>query len=103
MRCIVGLLFTVVDSEQAAYSDAHFNEFSAAFNKDRVGPRQCDQIWRFFGLWATFIDIWRFLSGHTGAGPLIQELAFTKSMFSLLKKIDKIDTVTLLQAMEKYM
>ena len=39
MRCIVGLLFTVVDSEQAAYSDAHFNEFSAAFNKDRVGPR----------------------------------------------------------------
>ena len=63
---------------------------------------QCDQIWRFFGLWATFIDIWRFLSGHTGAGPHIQELAFTKSMFSLLKKIDKIDTVTLLQAMEKY-
>ena len=45
-----------------------------------LGPDQCDQIGRFIGLWATFeslwqqliypnlatfIDIWRFFTGHT--------------------------------------
>ena len=35
--------------------------FEAAINVNGLGPNQCDQIWRFFGLWPTFKCFWQHL------------------------------------------
>ena len=45
------------------------------------GPVQCDQMWRFFALWSTFIDIWRFFSGHTGPVVHSKEAILVKPTF----------------------
>ena len=51
--------------------------------------KQCDQIGRFTGLWATFIDIWRLFTGHTaGKHAAAQFCHYPLNVYSYCKLQD---------------
>ena len=48
-------------------------------------------MWRFFALWATFLDIWRFFSGHTGWASTLANLIKALLFQITAQPISRID------------